>query len=86
MSRVEEKYIKMYIFEKIFQIAIYANPNCFKVGCHLVILFSNNLQEMWQSSDFTHISKIYHEYPNLKKSTFNICFGYNIYIWTFCFI
>ena len=68
MSRVEEKYIKMYIFEKYsYMIAIlYGNPNCFKVGCHLVIFFSNNLQEMWQSSDFTHISKIYHEYPNLK--------------------
>ena len=35
---------------------------------------------MWQSSDFTHISKIYHEYPYFKKSTFNIFFGYNIFI------
>ena len=34
---------------------------------------------MWQSSDFIHISKIYHEYPYFKKSTFNILFGY-IYI------
>ena len=35
---------------------------------------------MWQSSDFTHISKIYHEYPYFKKSTFNIFFSYNIFI------
>ena len=35
---------------------------------------------MWQSSDFTHISEIYHEYPYFKKSIFNIIFGY-IYLY-----
>ena len=35
---------------------------------------------MWQSSDFTHISEIYYEYPYFKNSTFNIFLGYNTFI------
>ena len=35
---------------------------------------------MWQSSDFTHISEIYHEYPYFKKINFKHFFGYNIFI------
>ena len=34
---------------------------------------------MWQSSDFTHISEIYHEDPYFKKK-FSIFFAYNTFI------
>ena len=41
---------------------------------------------MWQSSDFTHISEIYHEYPYFKKSTFNIFCLYIFILGYFAYI
>ena len=78
MSWVEDKYIKMYILEThSYVIAIMVTQIVLRLSPSFILSNSNNWQEMWQSSDFTHISEIYHEYPYFKKSTF---LGYSIFI------